>query len=150
MFPTGGGCLRAATDFRDHAWGERSCGLPRILRGWLWLGTPVFENEEITFYQMNGFVLGTWLAAALEQDSGRAAAPGAGAYSLAHNVSEAGEVRRVIERLLRFGGRLLRGPDAPPHGGFRGYVADPDDHAWEIAWNPLWPIDAEGHVRFAV
>lgn len=27
-------------------------------------------------------------------------------------------------------------------------VADPDDHAWEIAWNPAWPIDAEGHVRF--
>ena len=35
------------------------------------------------------------------------------------------------------------------HGGRRGYVADPDGHAWEIAWNPAWPIDAEGHVRFA-
>ena len=43
---------------------------------------------------------------------------------------------------------MLRPADAPPHGGFRGYVADPDDHAWEIAWNPAWPIDAEGHVTF--
>ena len=25
--------------------------------GW----TPVFESEEIIFYQMNGFMLGTWL-----------------------------------------------------------------------------------------
>jgi hypothetical protein len=31
----------------------------------------------------------------------------------------------------------------------RGYVADPDDHAWEIAWNPAWPISPEGYVRFA-
>ena len=27
-------------------------------------------------------------------------------------------------------------------------VADPDEHAWEIAWNPAWPIDAQGRVRF--
>jgi catechol 2,3-dioxygenase-like lactoylglutathione lyase family enzyme len=27
--------------------------------GW----TPVFQNAEIVFYQMNGFVLGTWLTA---------------------------------------------------------------------------------------
>lgn len=26
--------------------------------GW----TPVFENEEIAFYQMNGLILDTWLA----------------------------------------------------------------------------------------
>lgn len=28
--------------------------------GW----TPAFQNAEIVFYQMNGFVLGTWLTAA--------------------------------------------------------------------------------------
>ncbi|KKK86151.1 hypothetical protein LCGC14_2766120, partial [marine sediment metagenome] len=38
--------------------------------------------------------------------------------------------------------------DAPPHGGFRGYVADPDGHLWEIAWNPAWPMDAGGNVTF--
>ncbi|MBX9592461.1 MAG: hypothetical protein K2X43_24505 [Hyphomonadaceae bacterium] len=44
---------------------------------------------------------------------------------------------------------ILRAADAPPHGGLRGYIADPDDHAWEIAWNPAWPISPEGYVRFA-
>jgi len=39
---------------------------------------------------------------------------------------------------------------APPHGGFRGYLADPDDHAWEIAFNPAWTIDANGLVTFGV
>ena len=32
--------------------------------GW----TPVFQNDEIAFYQMNGFVLGTWLQSELEAD----------------------------------------------------------------------------------
>ncbi|WP_036175933.1 glyoxalase, partial [Palleronia rufa] len=32
--------------------------------GW----APIFENEEIAFYQMNGFVLGMWLRPALERD----------------------------------------------------------------------------------
>ncbi|MBL8553148.1 MAG: VOC family protein [Phenylobacterium sp.] len=114
--------------------------------GW----TPVFENEEIVFYQMNGFVLGTWLQAGLEADMQRSGLARGGAFALAHNVGSEAEVRSVINRLAGFGGKVLRPGDAPPHGGFRGYVADPDDHAWEIAFNPAWPIDAEGHVTFGL
>lgn len=111
---------------------------------------PVFENGEIAFYQMNGLVLGTWLVQALRDDMQQPEAATPGAFSLAHNVGSADEVNRVIERLAGAGGRILRPGDAPPHGGFRGYVADPDGHAWEIAWNPAWPIDAEGHVTFGL
>lgn len=114
--------------------------------GW----TPVFENDEIVFYQMNGFVLGTWLKPALDADAQRPSAPGPGAMTLAHNVADADAVTALIETLVKSGGRLLRAADAPPYGGFRGYVADPDGHAWEIAWNPAWRIDAEGHVTFGV
>ena len=112
--------------------------------GW----TPAFENKEIVFYQMNGFVLGTWLRAALAADTGRPDVGGAGAFSLAHNVPSRDEVVPTLDRLRRYGGRMLAPPSAPPHGGFRGYVADPDDHAWEIAWNPAWSIDASGLVTF--
>lgn len=112
--------------------------------GW----APVFENPEIIFYQMNGFVLGTWLAAALEADMQRPGTMRPGAVSFAHNVSSRDDVQPALDRLARFGGRILRAADAPPHGGMRGYIADPDDHAWEIAWNPAWPISPEGYVRF--
>ena len=112
--------------------------------GWV----PVFDNGEIAFYQMNGFVLGTWGIRDLEGDMQRQGLATPGAFSLAHNVASADEVNRLIERLAAAGGRILREGDAPPHGGYRGYVADPDDHAWEIAWNPAWAIDAEGHVTF--
>jgi len=110
----------------------------------------VFANDEVAFYQMNGFVLGTWLTSALEQDSQRTGLQQHGAFALAHNVATQADVQPTMENLIRCGGRLLRRADAPPHGGFRGYIADPDDHAWEIAWNPAWRIDAQGHVTFGV
>jgi uncharacterized glyoxalase superfamily protein PhnB len=98
---------------------------------------------------MNGLMLGTWLTRELEGDMRRKAA-GTGAFALAHNVPTRDEVQPVLDRLARFGGKILRAADAPPHGGFRGYVADPDDHAWEIAWNPAWPISPEGYVTWGV
>jgi uncharacterized protein len=114
--------------------------------GW----TPVFENEEIVFYQMNGFVLGTWQTAALEADMNRGNLLRPGAFSLAHNVAAKDDVTPLMERLVKAGGQTLRPADAPPHGGFRGYVADPDDNAWEIAWNPAWMIDGSGYVTFSL
>jgi len=116
--------------------------------GFSW--TPVFENEEIIFYQMNGFVLGTWLTSALERDMQRNGLVGPGAFALAHNVSSQEQVQPLLDKLASAGGELLRAGDAPVHGGFRGYVADPDDHSWEIAWNPAWSIDENGHVTFAM
>tara|TARA_R110002020_G_scaffold135228_2_gene302027 strand:- start:5 stop:427 length:423 start_codon:yes stop_codon:yes gene_type:complete len=114
--------------------------------GW----TPVFENEEIIFYQMNGFVLGTFLRSSLDKDMNRPAGGQPGAYALAHNVASRDEVEPAIAQLARHGGRIIRPADAPPHGGFRGYVEDPDGHAWEVAWNPAWAIDANGLVTFGL
>lgn len=126
--------------------------LPRSRRfyceGFGW--KPAFENEEIIFYQMNGFVLGTWLTSSLETDMQRSGLARPGAFALAHNVGARDAVRPLLDHLAGFGGRVLRAADAPPHGGFRGYIADPDDNAWEIAWNPAWSISPEGLVRFGV
>jgi len=108
---------------------------------------PVLETPEIIFYQMNGLMLGTWMRSALEADMQRKSAA-AGAFSVAHNVATREEVQPTLDRLVRFGGTLLRAADAPPYGGLRGYVADPDEHTWEIAWNPAWPISPEGYVTF--
>jgi catechol 2,3-dioxygenase-like lactoylglutathione lyase family enzyme len=109
---------------------------------------PVFEAPGIVFYQMNGLMLGLWLTPDLEADMQRSGLRRPGAFALAHNVPTEAEVQPLLDRLAAAGGRMLRMADAPPHGGFRGYVADPDDHAWEVAWNPDWPIDADGHVTF--
>jgi len=107
---------------------------------------PSFEAPGIAFYQMNGLVLGLWLKAALADDLCRDGLPEPGACALAHNVGSEAEVRPLMKRLCAAGGAILREADAPPYGGLRGYVADPDGHAWEIAWNPIWHIDEQGHV----
>ena len=110
---------------------------------------PVFETPDIVFYQMNGLMLGTWFTRELEADMKRGLAR-PGAFSLAHNVAAQADVQPLLDRLAAHGGKVLRAADAPPHGGFRGYVADPDDHAWEIAFNPAWPIAEDGRVTFGV
>lgn len=114
--------------------------------GW----APIFENEEIVFYQMNGLMLGTWLNPGLDNDMSRRSERVPCAFALGHNVSHQTDVEPAMQRLIKAGGMLLREAGAPPHGGFRGYVADPDGHAWEIAWNPAWPIDERGLVTFGV
>ena len=99
--------------------------------------------------QIAVITLGVRRARALEADSGQAG-KSPGAFSLAHNVAGKEAVQPLLDQLVSAGGSLLRPADAPPHGGFRGYVADPDGHTWEIGWNPSWPIDAVGHVTFGI
>lgn len=113
--------------------------------GW----TPVYASPEILFFQMNGVVLGLWLASAFSADLQRPDGHSNG-FAIAHNVDSPREVDELVERLADHGGHVLRPPAEPPHGGRRGYVGDPDGHAWEIAWNPAWSIDAEGRVRFGL
>lgn len=111
---------------------------------------PVFETPGIVFYQMNGMVLGLWPTSDLESDMQRPSLVRPGAFALAHNVAAREDVQPALDRLAAAGGRILRPADEPPHGGFRGYVADPDDHAWEIAWNPSWAIAEDGRITFNI
>ncbi|WP_199252637.1 VOC family protein [Chachezhania sediminis] len=85
---------------------------------------------------MNGLVFGTFVKPALEVEMNRPAGPTPGAFTLAHNVALAKDADAVIERLPLHGRQALRRADAPLCGGYRGYVPDPDGHAWEIAGNP--------------
>jgi hypothetical protein len=110
---------------------------------------PIFQNEDIVFYQMNGFVLGTWLETSLSADMGRKLVK-PGAFAMGHNVPARNDVQPTMDLLVKAGGRLLKAPTEPPHGGFTGYVTDPDDHAWEIAWNPAWVISPSGLVTFGL
>ena len=111
---------------------------------------PVYEDHEIVFYQLNGTMLGTYLNGSLEKDMNSTRPVRPGAFALAQNLPNKDDVALLIERLAAAGGKVLRPADAPGHGGFRGYVADPDEHACEIAWNPGFAMDAEGNVTFGV
>ena len=114
--------------------------------GW----TPTYTMEDLRFYQLNSLVLVLWGSKELADDAGRGALPPPGGMALAHNVAAREDVAPLMERLAGSGGSITRHADAPPHGGFRGYVADPDGHLWEIAWNPAWPLSGNGGVIFGI
>ncbi|MAH65470.1 MAG: glyoxalase [Phycisphaerae bacterium] len=107
------------------------------------------SNEHVVFHDLGGQVFALFPRAALAEDAGVPVsdATGALAASLSMNVSEESEVDAILQRAVRAGGRITRPASSPPWGGVRGYFADPDGFAWEVAWNPSVTLDAEGRVR---
>jgi uncharacterized glyoxalase superfamily protein PhnB len=55
-------------------------------------------------------------------------------------------VDAVLAQAAAAGARILKPAQNTFWGGYSGYFADPDGHAWEIAWNPDWTIGADGSV----
>jgi len=55
-------------------------------------------------------------------------------------------VDAVLAQAATAGATILKPARDAVWGGYSGYFADPDGHAWEIAWNPDWTIKADGGV----
>lgn len=107
------------------------------------------ENESISFYQMQGQVLGLFGLSDLAKDQGReGAALGTGAMTLAQNFTTRAEVDSAFAEALAAGAVALKTPEAVFWGGYSGYYADPDGHVWELAHNPFWPLSADGSLTF--
>ncbi len=104
-------------------------------------------DGEVVFFQLNGLILSLYPRTALAQDAG---VPGEGSgfagISLAHNVSSESEVDALLSEAERSGGRIVKPASKAEWGGYSGYFADPDGHLWEVAYNPGFPIDAEGNT----
>jgi len=108
------------------------------------------SNQHVAFFDLGGQVLGLFPRDALAEDASvNAAPPDAGiAFALARNVTRESDVQAVLDRAVAAGGRITREPSSPPWGGVRGYFADPDGFAWEVAWNPGMTVDERGRVSF--
>jgi len=55
-------------------------------------------------------------------------------------------VDAVFKFALSCGATEIKKPIKVFWGGYSGYFADPDGHLWEVAYNPFFPMSAEGHV----
>ena len=108
-----------------------------------------FENEEIVFFQLNGVVLGLFRRESFDADMMRDN-DGQGRVALAYNVRDRDEVDPLLAKAVVAGGSLLKAAHQAPWGGYSGYFADPDGHAWEIAWNDQWVIDPAGNVSMGI
>ena len=64
--------------------------------------------------------------------------------TLAYNVNGKEEVHATVEQARKAGAKILKEPQDVFWGGYHSYVADPDGHLWEIAFNPFTLIDDKG------
>jgi hypothetical protein len=99
-----------------------------------------FEHGAVAFFDLQpGLKLGLWPRASLAHDTGLAPGrPCPTEFSLAHNVSSREEVDVVIEQARRAGATIVKPARDTFWGGYAGYFQDPDQHLWEVAWNPEW------------
>jgi catechol 2,3-dioxygenase-like lactoylglutathione lyase family enzyme len=102
---------------------------------------------DVAFFDVGGAVLALWSRDLLAEDSAVTDSGGWGGVTLAHNVGSPAEVDTVLAE-AEAAGAVIGRPGAPTEwGGYSGIFVDPDGHPWEVAYNPGWPIDDDGHVR---
>ena len=103
------------------------------------IGTE-FEYGAVAFFDLQaGLKLAIWLRKSLAQDSGLALGkPSATEFAIGHNVSSRTEVDAVMEQARRAGAVIAKPAQETFWGGYAGFFQDPDQHLWEVVWNPQW------------
>ena len=97
-----------------------------------------FEYGAVAFFNLqNGLMLALWPRTSIARDTGLSLQPpSATEFTLGHNVGSKEEVDAVMEQATRAGATIVKAAGETFWGGYAGYFLDPDDHLWEIAWNP--------------
>jgi predicted lactoylglutathione lyase len=110
---------------------------------------PVYEDKEIIFFQTGGLVFALFLRDKLAADfHADPATFGRAPMALAYNVRAKNEVDSLIKQAAAAGAKILKPAQEASWGGYSGYFADPDEFAWEVAWNPAWRLAPDGSVEF--
>jgi uncharacterized protein len=97
-----------------------------------------FEYGAVAFFDLQaGLKLAIWPRKSLAHDSGLAIGkPSATELSLGHNVASKAEVDIVMEQARAAGATIVKPAHDTFWGGYAGYFQDPDQHLWEVLWNP--------------
>jgi len=99
-----------------------------------------FEHGAVAFFDLHGGLkLALWPRPSIAHDSGLPLGPrSATEMTIGHNVSSTEEVNAVMERAAHAGARIVKPAQPTFWGGYAGYFQDPDDHLWEVAFNPAF------------
>ena len=117
----------------------------RFYRDGLGLPTPgivgeEFEHGAVVFFDLQADVrLALWPRKSIAHDTGLERAPPSPAdVSIGHNVGSRAEVDLVMDQAKRAGATIVVEARETFWGGYAGYFLDPDEHLWEVVWNPGW------------
>lgn len=97
-----------------------------------------FEYGAVAFFDLQpGLKLAVWPRQSLAHDAGLPVGrPNPSELSIGHNVSSAAEVDVVMEQARKAGAVIVKPAGKTFWGGYAGYFHDPDQHLWEVVWNP--------------
>lgn len=105
------------------------------------------SQEAVTFFKAGSVVLGLFGRDALQEDAAAGNLwTGNGGTAVAANYASEAEVDATMASAEAAGARILKLAAKAFWGGYSGYFADPDGHVWEVAFNPFWSVDEQGHV----
>ena len=109
------------------------------------------SSDSITFFDLGGLAFGLFERSDLAKDAG-VADDGSGfrGVTIAHNVRSEAAVDETLQDAVAAGAKLVKPGQPVFWGGCSGYFADPDGHLWEVAYNPFFPLDADGRLSLAV
>ena len=101
-----------------------------------------FEHGAVAFFDLqNGLQLALWPRDSIAHDAKIAkSAHSPTEFTIGHNVNSKDEVDAGMEQAKKAGAKILKPAHDTFWGGYAGYFQDPDDHVWEIAWNPQMKI----------
>ena len=101
-----------------------------------------FEHGAVAFFDLQaGLKLAIWLRNSISHDSGvPLESPSSTEFTIGHNVSSKAEVDAVMDQARHAGAVIVKSAQDTFWGGYAGYFQDPDQHLWEVAWNPHWVV----------
>jgi len=106
------------------------------------------QADGIVFFQTGGMALALFPRHELAKDANIAAdGQGFSGISLAYNARNREEVDAVLAEAEAAGAKLLKPAQEAFWGGYSGYFSDPDGFAWEVAWNPSFPVAEDGSIQ---
>jgi uncharacterized protein len=107
-------------------------------------------GEIVAFFETGGTVIGLFPWDRLAQDVTLPANPRPQAFrgvTMAWNCRTDEEVDQVIDFAIAKGASLLKPPHKTDYGGYSGYFADPDGHAWEVVVAPNIEVGEDRRVH---
>jgi catechol 2,3-dioxygenase-like lactoylglutathione lyase family enzyme len=106
-------------------------------------------GDEIAFFDAGGLIIGLFRWDMLAEDAQIPAEPRPQAFrgiTLAQMCSTDAGVDAAMAKALAAGATLLKPAHTTSFGGYSGYFADPDGHAWEAVRAPGFTFAADGRV----
>jgi catechol 2,3-dioxygenase-like lactoylglutathione lyase family enzyme len=106
-------------------------------------------GDAIAFFDAGGMIVSLFRWDMLAEDAHVPAAPrpqGFRGVTLANMCRTDKEVDALMSKALAAGATLLKHAQKTEYGGYSGYFADPDGHAWEAVRAPGFKFTSSGRV----